>query len=278
MRREESRIKRKEESKVKDNQKKFIDQICSVTALSEQIVKKYSLEMLEQPIYIGRLQNIEIWDEYSLQDNMPLLPKYLFLDDNLDLWIIELPTEKHEYMASHIFGQLRDQCKYIDSVGSGRRNYMEADQRICPSPRTPNFQLAQGITLASLSTLVIEVGIFQKWTRRGGLDDKARRWFMSRNAFGLEYILCVKIDIDKDTRAITDISYKLYDLQLMTNFHTFAAIHLYLDQNVANAQVQLDAKRVLSIPVNQPLPQGFNGNTLLVNLEMTRDDTILSGF
>lgn len=256
--------------------------ICSVAGLSKRIdvfIKKGSLtDMLDEPIYVGRLQNLHIWDEYSLQDHMPLLPKYMFLDDNLDLLIIELPTEKHDYMTRHILMQLRDECKYIDSVGSGRRNHMEADERIRPSPRTPNFQLSQGVPIASLSTLVIEVGLSQKWTGRGGLDDKAKRWFQRRNALGLEYILCVKIDIDKHARAITDVSYKLYDLQLMDNFHTFAATHLYLLQNAANAQVQLDARRVLSIPFNQPLPQGFNGNTLFINIETSRDDTILSGF
>eukprot|EP00475_Leptophrys_vorax_P014562 TRINITY_DN20871_c0_g1_i1.p1 TRINITY_DN20871_c0_g1~~TRINITY_DN20871_c0_g1_i1.p1 ORF type:complete len:235 (-),score=39.24 TRINITY_DN20871_c0_g1_i1:162-866(-) len=210
--------------------------VSSVVGLSELIddKKSSSTEMLDHPIYVGRLENVDTWEEYGLQDHVPLLPKFLFLDDNLDLFIVELPTEKHDYLARHILLQLRDQCKCIDSVGSGRRNHMEADERIRPSPRTPNLQLPQGVPMGSLSTLVIEVGLSQKWTGRGGLDDKARRWFQSRNALGLQYILCVKIDID-NIRAIADVSYKLYDLQLTANFHTFAATHLYLQQNVANA-------------------------------------------
>ena len=79
-------------------------------------------------------------------------------DDNLDLFIIELPTDKHDYMARDILLQLRDQCRYVASVGSGRRNHMEADERICPNSHTPNLQLLRGVSMAALSTLVIEVG------------------------------------------------------------------------------------------------------------------------
>jgi hypothetical protein len=61
------------------------------------------------------------------------------------------------------------------------------------------------------------------------------------------------------------------------NFRTFAATHLGLQQNVANAEIQLDARRLLSIPVNQPLPPGFNGNTFVINLETSRDKIIRTG-
>ena len=258
-------------------------QIRSVVGMSELLndfVKKSdSLDELDEPIYIGQLEHLNIWDEYGLLDDVPLLPKYLFLDDdNLDLFIIELPTDKHDYMARDMFAQLRDQCRDVDSVGSGRRNHMEADERICPDPDTSNLQLPQGVSMAALSTLVIEVGLSQKWTGKGGLDDKAKKWFQKRNSLGLQYILCVKIDIQKHTRVINDVSYKLYDRQVMAgNFRTFAATHLGLQQNVANAQIQLDARRLLSIPVNQPLPPGFNANTFVINLETSRDKIIRTG-
>jgi hypothetical protein len=61
------------------------------------------------------------------------------------------------------------------------------------------------------------------------------------------------------------------------NFRTFAATHLGVQQNTdANAQIQLDAHRLLSIPVNQPLPPGFNGNTFVINLQTSRDAMILA--
>jgi hypothetical protein len=240
------------------------------------LIKK--TEFLDEPLYVGRLENIDLWEEYGLHENVPLLPKYLFLDDNLDLYIIELPNEKHDYMARLIFKQLVTQCEEIDSVGSGRRNYIEADERICPSPRTPNLQLAQGVTMTSISTFVIEVGLSQKWEGKGGLDEKARKWFDIRNSLGLQYILCLKIDNDNTAqKAITNVSFKLYDLQLMSIFKTFAPTDLFLHQNGALAQIQLDARRVLSIPANQSLPQGFNGNTFMINLDRCRDDTILKG-
>jgi hypothetical protein len=154
---------------------------------------------------------------------------------------------------------------------------MEADQRIRPDLRTPYVQLQLGVSVATLSTLVIEVGISQKCTGRGGLNDKAKKWFQNRNSLGLHYILCVKIDNDRHTRGINDVSYKLYDLQLMAgNLRTFAATHLGLQQNVAtNAQIQLDVRRLLSIPDNQPF-LGFNGNTFVINLETSRDAIILA--
>jgi hypothetical protein len=133
--------------------------------------------------------------------------------------------------------------------------------------------------MADLSTLVIEVGLSQKWAGRGGLDDKAKKWFQDRNSLGLQYILCVKIDLVRQTQKINDVSYKLYDLQLMAgNFRTFAPTHLGLQQNVpAIAQIQLDAHRLLSIPVNQPLPPGFIRNTFVINLETIRDKIIRTG-
>jgi hypothetical protein len=292
MRENTYRMKRKGDSKVTDNEKKVCQtrassmqetmdttksiQISSVVGMSELLndfVKKN--DSLDKPIYIGQLEHLNIWDEYGLLDGVPLLPKYMFLEDNLDLFIIELPSDKHDYMARDIFAQLARQCQYVASVGSGRRNHMEADERIRPNSHTPNLQLPRGVSMADLSTLVIEVGLSQKWTGKGGLDDKAKKWFQNRNSLGLQYILCVKIDIDRHTREINDVSYKLYDLQVMAgNFRTFAATHLGLQQN--NAQIQLDAHRFLSIPVNQPLPSGFNGNTFVINLETSRDEIILT--
>ena len=256
-------------------------QIRSVVGMSEllnDIVKKN--DSLDEPIYVGQLEHLNIWDEYSLLDGVPLLPKYLFLDDDhLDLFIIELPTDKHEYMAQNIFARLRDQCQYVDSLGSGRTNHKEAEESIRPDPDTPNVQLPQGVSMADLSTLVIEVGLSQKWTGIGGLDDKAKKWFQDRNSLGLQYILCVKIDLVRQTQKINDVSYKLYDLQLMAgNFRTFAPTHLGLQQNVpAIAQIQFDAHRLLSIPVNQPLPPGFIRNTFVINLETIRDKIIRTG-
>jgi hypothetical protein len=192
-------------------------------------VKKFSTdEILNQPIFVGRLENADIWEEYCVHDPVPLLPKFFFLDDdNLDLFIIELPSEKHEFTARHILLQLGRQCEFIDSVGCGRRrrNHMEADDRVVPSYLTFNVHLAQGITTTLLST----VGISQKWSGKGGLDENAKMWFQNRNSFGLQYILCVKIDRD-----IIDVSYKLYDLQVMNSFYTFASTH-------SNALIQLKA-------------------------------------
>ncbi len=129
--------------------------------------------------------------------------------------------------------------------------------------------------MTSISTFVIEVGLSQKWEGKGGLDDKARKWFDIRNSLGLQYILCLKIDTAR--KAITNVSFKLYDLQLISRFKTFAPTDLFLQQNGALAQIQLDARRVLSIPANQSLPPRFNGNTLVINLDRCRDDTILKG-
>jgi hypothetical protein len=117
-------------------------QIRSVVAMSgllNDIVEKN--DSLDEPIYVGQLEHLNIWDEYGLLDGVPLLPKYLFLDDDhLDLFIIELPTDKHESMAQNIFAQLVRQCQYIDSLGSGRKNHKEADECIRPDPSARSFR------------------------------------------------------------------------------------------------------------------------------------------
>ena len=256
-----------------------LSSVEELSQLIEELVEKNSsAEVLETPVLIGRLPSLELWDDYGLDDRVPLSPKHLFLDDDLDLYLVELPSNKHEYMAEHILLQLRDQCEYIESFGSGRTNHMEADKRISPSELTPNLHLPPGVPMSCLSTLVIEIGLSQNWTGQRGLDAKAKKWFRIRNSLGLQYILCVKVDIDRTSRGITDVSYKLYDLQLMTTFRTSAATHLYLAQNAPGARIQLDARRVLSIPANQPLPQTFIGDSFFINLETTRDQTILRGF
>jgi hypothetical protein len=98
-------------------------QIRSSIGMSELLndIRKKN-DSLDEPIYIGQLEHLNIWDEYSLLDGVPLLPKCLFLDDdNLELFIIELPSDEHEYMSRNIFAQLRDQYQYIVPLGLEER-------------------------------------------------------------------------------------------------------------------------------------------------------------
>ena len=109
-------------------------------------------DSLDETIYIGRLEHLNIWDEYGLLDDVHLLPKYLFLDDdNSDLFIIELPSEKHDYMAQEIILQLELQCQYVAIIW-----------RLINAFVLTSVQLPLGVSVAALSTKVIEVGLSQK--------------------------------------------------------------------------------------------------------------------
>jgi hypothetical protein len=262
------RNKRKMEVKNDSDAEVVLDSVQKVSKRINYLLKKIeSEEIIDQPIFVGKLKSLELWDQYAFNDNVSLNPKYLFLDDHLYLYIIELPTEKHEFMSAEILLQLIRQSRYIRSFGSGRTNHIEADQRITSSYDTPKLQIPQGTTLASLSTLVVEVGLSQNWN---SLDEKAKKWFQLRDSLGLQYILCVKIDINNQ-RSISDISFKLYDIN---NFQAMDPTHLFLEQNLVFPRIQLDAKRILSIP---DIPIEFNGKDFIIDLEEIRDEIIIRG-
>jgi hypothetical protein len=115
-----------------------MDTICNLKSLCLLIEKHVKDagddQVLEEPIWIGKVASLELWNEYTEYDKPPLHPKYLFfLDDTLDIFIVELPMHIHEFFSSEIFALQRDQCRFLQSVCS------QADQFIAPSYTTPGF-------------------------------------------------------------------------------------------------------------------------------------------
>lgn len=107
----------------------------------------------------------------------------------------------HEFFQEEIFALLRDQCKFIESVGSATVSHKQADKFISPSHLTPGFGgLPANTSWLDYSKLVIEVGVSQNWGAKSGLDQKARKWFDSLNTHGLQYILCVRIAKARDVQ------------------------------------------------------------------------------
>jgi hypothetical protein len=52
----------------------------------------------------------------------------------------------------------------VSSLGSARRNHIEADLRIHPKWKTPNLKVPNGLESRDLLTFVVEVGLSQSWT------------------------------------------------------------------------------------------------------------------
>ena len=262
----------------KEKSRDQTDNVSQLSCIVKEIVNKCSVtKVLKEPIFVGQLRHMALWDTYAECEEVPLHPVYMYLCDDLSLYIVELPYEKHDYFARNIFAQLRDQSQYVESVGSGRTNHMEADKRIVPHPDTPGLQLPARIDWNKIFTLVVEIGLSQEWAGETGLDEKARKWFKVRRAHGLQFILCVKIDVD-DRNAISNVLYKLYDISTMDRFRTFEPTEIGLLPNAADATIELDARRVLCIPLGSPLPPEFNGDTFSIDLARTRDLTIRFGY
>jgi hypothetical protein len=114
------------------------------------------------PYALARISNLSLWDEYLDQDDVPYPAKYMDIVD-LTIFIVELSASIHELFANEIFAQLRDQSKFIKSIGSARIAHMVADKRIRPSDITPGFGGLDKVSWADYGTVIIEVGLSQSW-------------------------------------------------------------------------------------------------------------------
>jgi hypothetical protein len=123
--------------------------------------------------------------------------------------------------------------------------------------------------------MVIEVGISQKWEKRGGLDEKARKWFRVLRMRGLQYILCVKVDKKKNQSS--EYSYKLYDVPALNRVFPAPTPDPIKFTEALEATVHLNARCILGIHPNTPLPQGVN-DPIIINLSYIRDRVIAKGY
>jgi hypothetical protein len=218
------------------------DQLCRL--VSEKVAECES-DQKDLPFAIGRIANEMLWEEYLERDDVPYPSKFLDVF-NLTIYIIELPyTSIHEYISSEIFVQLCVKSKLLCSVGSGCVAHMQADGRIRPR----RVHSTRGFPANNCGTLIIEVGISQHWSGDTGLDRKAQKWYNVRDQVGVQYILCVKIDMTD--QAITGAQHKLFDVQ------AWNAVQVPVDFMNGACLIEFDVRRVLGIPAGIELPSNI---------------------
>jgi hypothetical protein len=125
------------------------------------------------------------------------------------------------------------------------------------------------------STFNVEVGVSQDWKSPFGLDRKAQKWFNSLHMYGLQYILCIRIAKTKSGHTLS-LTYKLYDVSALNGvFPNPTPNPIIFTQSAAI--VNLDARRLLGIPPNYPLPQGVV-DTFTIDLAYIRDRAAAKGY
>jgi hypothetical protein len=216
---------------------------------------------------------MNVWDAYLEHDPVPLRGKYcVFLEESLEIILVELPTSLiHEFFSNQILLQLRDKCKCVSGLGSSTLGHNQPDQLIRLSDDTPGFSgLPANTTWLNYSTLIIEVGMSQRWTGISGLDAKAKIWFDKFYNHGLEYILCVKVR--RTHGQSEEFSYKLYDVPSLVS-EGFQIPDKVSFPRGSVAIVSLDSRRVLGIPQNSALPPGV-ADQFAIDLSYIRDRAI----
>jgi hypothetical protein len=171
-----------------------VSEIHNLKTLLKEIEKLLkSGDNLDDPILVGKVSSVDVWNEYLEYEQPPLRPKFCFFSrDTLEVFIVEFPiTFLHETFVVEIFAQLRDQSTFVSSGGSATVSFNQADQFITPRIYTPGFSgIPANTSWTNYSTLLVEVGLSQGYGGNAGLDRKSRMWFDSLHMHGLQYILC----------------------------------------------------------------------------------------
>jgi hypothetical protein len=237
-----------------------------------QDVKLLEEKLCDGPVLVAQL-NEQIWKTYcELEENnrVPLELRFLHQQDG-NLFIIELPTKIHEHYAEEICLQMVRVCPYITSFGAGTSSHKEADKFLLPRPNCPNAVFPENAK--DCATVIVEIGLSQRWDGITGLDMKANFWFNSQSA--LEYIICVKIEKHKISRQVKSLTYKVYDIAVCNG--VFPLHNPPVSFTVGNNHhIILDARRVLRIPQNIQLPAGCP-DQFLIDLAEIRADSIAFG-
>jgi hypothetical protein len=165
--------------------------------------------LYDGPVLVA-ISDDDVWERYCELEGdckAPLQLRFLHKESE-NVYIIDIPTDIHEFYAREMLLQLARNSPYIDSLGAKTVNHKEADEFILPRPDCPNAIFPPNSK--NCATVIIEVGLSQRWSGVSGLDSKVHHWFLTQAA--LEYIICVKIVKNRVTHTIKSLTYKVYDI------------------------------------------------------------------
>ncbi|ETP00575.1 hypothetical protein F441_22031, partial [Phytophthora nicotianae CJ01A1] len=199
--------------------------------------------------------------------------RFLQLSDDGRILIVDLSTTVHESTV---------QCfefEFLTATGNGRLVKIggsttvsrvglpkkEADDTYGPLRSTPNrTRPPRPRIIADWVTLAVEVGRAQTWA---SLETAAQWWC---GYAGIQYILLLKV-----SRPGTQITYRLYEINIPQCLPPPSATGIIRRRNRPRPadSVTFNMRRILSIPANQPLPNGLNPNAV-VDLRIVMEQVI----
>ncbi|OQS04416.1 hypothetical protein THRCLA_03343 [Thraustotheca clavata] len=196
--------------------------------------------------------------------------RFLSLNSDGHIIIIELPTPEHEGTAAHfsvefVFATDRAVSNRgsMTAIRPGHRK-KEADAAFGPKRSTHGLPPPQGREFRYWATLVVDVGRTQTWR----LLEEAAQWWC--DYAGVQYILLLKVSAEA-----TQIRYGLYSIvtQGVLPAPEQSGIFRQSTPPARPVNVTFDMRRILAIAPNQLLPNGVNPQAV-VNLRLVMDNVI----
>jgi hypothetical protein len=226
------------------------------------------------PVLVCDEVKIDVFNTFLETKSEGLIIRGRFLE-LLDrkLYIVDWPTYVHESVVQYLTMRFLQACgnssviRQSGSITAHNLGYpnKEADATFGPMKRTPNrTNPPHGIQFSSWITFAIEIAVSQSWTSL----ERAASWWMRYP--GIQYILCIKV-----SHKARCWSYRLYSISTNSqNLLPQPIVHGEFRGNIVAGEhlINLDARRVLSIPHGSPLPQGVN-SVFTIDLKAVVDDT-----
>ncbi|KAH9148164.1 hypothetical protein LEN26_004583 [Aphanomyces euteiches] len=222
----------------------------------EQSLEAEDRSPLDPDVFVCNA-TLEAWNLYVESEYQALMSRAMEWNDN-KIYIVELPSRLHGNVASMIdLAIMRATGTFHDHLCPRRSSYV-ADRRLIepdcsfgPTRYLPGAVVPANMEWCDFDTIKVEIGVSRMWP---ALDRKARDWATFP---GVQYILCIYI-----TPATNIRQYKLHDVinGALANPNMVAI-------NIVNpTDIVLNSHRLLGLPQDHDLPDGFQGPDLTINL------------
>ncbi|KAG9409363.1 hypothetical protein AC1031_019616 [Aphanomyces cochlioides] len=204
--------------------------------------------------------SVEAFNEYVADgEELRFALRFLDLADDGRLLIVELPSRLHESITRFFEAKFLSAMGHGDAIALGGSmtahrvgaHDKEADASYGPREDTPNrTPPPQHRTVNDWVTLAVEAGKSQGWD---SLTRTATWW---AGYVGIQYILLLKVNDDA-----TELEYRLYDIVIPGPLPDAPTANGTVRRNEAPNPgdiVSFNMRRILSIPVDQALPERVN--------------------
>ncbi|KAG9407616.1 hypothetical protein AC1031_002334 [Aphanomyces cochlioides] len=205
-----------------------------IKSLDWKLVEK---ELEKGMVYLGDA-SLSDWEAFVTSEDQQLKSKNMEWIDG-KIFIVELPSQKHETYAGNYFLTLLD--AYQTNIRRLEPDLCLITRRVLAQPPY-NVQMPPGLDdWGNFHSVKWEVAWSKSWAN---LDWKANQWAMVDTVV---YIICIKLDPHNP-------SYKVHHV-----VHHGVQLPEMIPLPIAppNTVIQLDSRLVLQLPATSPLPPNF---------------------